>query len=576
MIHYSDVLSHLRSHPFKWQGIDETQRFLLLSILIGVFAGLLIVCFHITMDFISWLSFEPVAGTGIIRTLLSPVIGALIAVFLIHIVFPAAKGSGVNDTKAAVYISDGVVPFNAIAGKFLSCSISIGMGNSLGPEDPSLHMGAGIASFLGRIFRFPRETMRLIAPVGAAAGLAAAFNTPIAAVIFVIEEIVAGWSAGVLGSIVLAAVSATVVVRWFLGNHPLFQVPEFQLASFSELLVYALVGVAGGLFSVLFVKLVGRLRRRLAHLPSHTVFVKAAASGLVVGLAGIWLPQVMGAGYGNIDGALHGQYSWQMLLILSIVKMAATLICFSAGTPGGMFAPTLFIGAMLGGGIGGLAQTYWPFSTSAVSAYVLVGMGTFFAGVFRAPMTSIFMVFEVSASYVIILPVMVANTISYLISRRMQKAPFFTMIARDEGLDLPSLEERREGHTLQVENAMSPPLPAMPDNTLLAKALHSASPNGCVLITRPGDTFSCVTRKDLESAIEAGAGDRALREAFLLEPLPTLHPDLSLEAALRLFDSHAVLPVVSRSHPRRLLGTLTLGDVCRAYGIEKIPQQLGP
>ncbi len=563
-----DTLLHIHDRQFRWPGPDETQRFLLISILIGILAGLLIVCFHIAIAFTGWFFIDRPAGTGFLRTVLSPALGALAAVFLIRRVFPDARGSGVNNTKSAVYISNGSVPPGAVIGKFLACAVSIGTGNSLGPEDPSLHMGAGIASQLGKTFRLPRDKMRLIAPVGAAAGLAAAFNTPIAAVIFVIEEIVAGWSGAVLGSIVLSAVSATVVVRWFLGNHPLFQVPEFQLASVSELLVYVFVGVAGGLLSVLFVKLVGLLRRRFAGVPPQMIFLLAAASGLFVGIVGIWLPQVMGAGYGVVDGALHEQYTWKMLLVFSLVKIVVTLFCFSTGTPGGMFAPTLFIGAMMGGAIGGLAHVYWPLTTSPTGAYVLVGMGTFFAGVFRAPMTSIFMVFEVSASYVIILPVMVANTIAFLISRRLQKVPFFALIAGDEGLDLPSLEEYREKQALHVEDAMSPPPPPMASETSVARALEIAGNDCFVLIRNKDGTWSGTTREELRSAIEAGGGDRALGEALSLEPMPCLYPDLSLDAALHLFGNHPALPVSSRALPHSLVGMLSLADVCRVYGIK--------
>ncbi|HWR51554.1 MAG TPA: chloride channel protein [Bryobacteraceae bacterium] len=491
--------------------IREPQRFLLLSIVIGISAGLLVVCFHIAIESAAWLTFE----RGPLARFLSPAAGALLGILLVTYVFRHARGSGVTDTKAAVYISDGYVPPSAIAGKFLACSVSIGFGNPLGPEDPSLHMGAGVASWLGRLFRLNRDRMRLIAPVGAAAGIAAAFNTPITGVLFVIEEIVAGWNAGVLGSIMLASVSATVVVRWFLGDQPLFLVPEFRLTHPSELAVHAFVGLVGGLLAVGFVKLAAKLRRQLGRLKGRARLAAPVGAGILVGVAGIWLPQVLGAGYGTIDGALHHRFPWNVLLVLAVTKAALTLICFSARTPGGMFAPTLFAGAMIGGGIGGLAEIYWPFPTSPSSAYVLVGMGTFFAGVFRAPMTSIFMIFEVSASYVIILPVMIANTIAYLISRQMQPTPFFTQLAADEGLELPSTEQQREAPRLLVENAMSP--------------------------------------AGQETRIPDGAH---------------VHPDLPLEAALPLLASQAVVPVVTRVRPYRLVGTLTLEDVHRAYGIK--------
>ena len=474
----------------------------------------MVVCFHIAIDILSWYSVGALSTKLRFGRLIAPALGAIVAALLVKYLFPAARGSGVNQTKAALYISDGVVPFSTVAGKFLACSISIGSGNSLGPEDPSLQMGAGIASLLGRMFHLDRKHMRMIAPVGAAAGIAAAFNTPITGVLFVMEEVIASWSAGVVGSIVLSAVSAVVVVRWFLGNEPLFRVPFFPMAQPGELLVYAAIGVAGGLLSAVFVKLIEALRGRLEKLPARTELIQVLMSGLIVGFVGLWLPQVMGAGYDAIDFALHGQFTWDLLLVLGGVKLLVTLFGFSAGVPGGMFAPTLFVGAMFGGGLGGLAHHYWPFQTSPVGAYVLVGMGTFFAGVFRAPMSSIFMVFETSANYAIILPVMIANTISYFISRRLHPVPFFTMLARQEGIDLPSAEEYRSMELLRVEDAMRP----IPDGVSLEFA-------------------------------------------------PVIYPDVTLDAAMQLLANHPLLCVATRDDPSKPIGVLSLEDVHQAYGI---------
>ncbi len=546
---------------------SETQRFLALSILIGLFAGLLVVCFHMAIDFVSWYWLGAQSGRMRYGRLASPTLGALAAVFLISRVFPAARGSGVNQTKAALYTADSGVPPSTIAGKFLACSVSIGSGNSLGPEDPSLQMGAGVASLLGRVFRLPRDSMRMIAPVGAAAGIAAAFNTPITGVLFVMEEVIAAWSAAVLGSILLSTVSAVVVVRWFLGDHPLFSVPVFQLTHQSELAVYAAIGVAGGLLSAGFVTLIEAVQVRLDRLPQRTGYVQAAGAGLLAGVVGLWFPEVMGAGYEAIDNALHGRYDWPVLVQLGLFKMAVTALCFSARIPGGMFAPTLFTGAMIGGGLGGLARAYWPFPAGPAESYVLVGMGTFFAGVFRAPMTSIFMVFEVSASYVIILPVIVANIAAWFVSQQLRPVPFFSMLARLEGVDLPSAEEYRAALPLRVEDAMREEQPlvleaAMPAREALA-AVEAASAEAA-LVRRAGGGWSCVSRGRLAAAADSGAG---LGEAMELPVCPRLYPDMPLDTALRLLGAWPVLPVASRTERERLIGTVCLEDVHRAYGL---------
>lgn len=497
--------------------VSDTQRFLLLSVLIGVFAGLLVVCFHFTIDLVSWGALGTPVGAGKMRTVLAPLLGGGLASLLVVLFFREAAGSGLSHTKAALYISDGYVPFRTVIAKFVACATSIGTGNSLGPEDPALQMGAGVASWLGRSFALPREHLRLIVPVGAAAGIAAAFNTPITAVLFVMEEVIGSWNASVLGSIVLSAVSAVVVGRWFLGDDPLFSVPAFELTHPSELVLYGLVGLFAGLLGTVFVHALGIVRGRLTDSTRRLRLLQPFLAGAVVGLAGLVVPEVMGAGYGAIDSALHDQFGWRLLIGLALAKVVLTAICFAAGTPGGMFAPTLFVGAMLGGGIGALAQFYWPLPTSPPSAYVLVGMGTFFAAVFRAPMTSIFMVFEVSASYVIILPVMLANLVAYLVARKLNPVTFFEMVAAQDGLHLPSHERQRDARTLRVEDAMRP---------------------GSGMVT------------------ETGAA-----------PSPFLHPDQSLDTALHLFGTRRVLPVVSRQDVTHTLGELRLDDVLRVYGI---------
>lgn len=434
--------------------LREPQLFLLLAVIIGLFSGLAVVLFRIAID---WTRLE-LLGSALTpaprAVLLVPVLGGLVVAFLVIRFFPRVRGSGVNQTKAAVYIYDGFIPFNTVVGKFVSCALAIGTGQSLGPEDPSLQMGAGIASALGRRLRLSREKVRLIAPVGAAAGLAAAFNAPISAVLFVIEEVIGKWTAGVLGAVVLAAVSSVVVSRWFLGEQALFRIPEYHLVHPAELLAYAALGVIGGISSLVFVKLVGFLRPRLKAVPRWSQYFQPAAAGLLIGVIGLWLPQVMGAGYEFIDQALHDQFTWRMLALLAAFKILATTLSFVSGTPGGMFAPTLFIGAMIGGAVGGIEHHFFPWLTGGVGAYALVGMGTLFAGFLRVPMTSVFMVLEVSGNYSIILPVMISNTIAYLISRHYQRTPLFDLLSRQDGLDLPSMEERREEAGVRVEDAM--------------------------------------------------------------------------------------------------------------------------
>ncbi len=566
-----DILGRLDQLSKKSPVLDEPQRFLLLSIVIGILSGLVVVCFHISIEYLNWNTIHSLEEASTFLVVLWPAAGGLAAYALVHFVVPTARGTGINYTKTAVYASDGYIPFRSVLGKFATSTLSIGTGNPMGPEDPALQMGAGIASVLGRIFHLTRDHMRLIAPIGAAAGIGAAFNTPIAAVLFVMEEVVAAWNAGVLGSIVISSVSAVVASRWFLGDEPLFRVPDFELVGYSELPVYALIGAAGGALSAVFARYAIRLRGRTTSLPDRYKLWLPALAGLVVGIAGAVVPETLGAGYEVIDGALHERFQWNTLLLFCVLKLLTMALCFSCGTPGGLFAPTLFVGGMLGGGMGGIAHRLWPASTSSTGAYVLVGIGTFFAGVFRAPMTSVFMVFELSASYQIILPVMIANTVGFLVSRRLQHESVLQLAGYQDGLDLPSAEERREAPVMCVEDAMrrgQEPLVPPQANVSDALALANRLGTDAVLVKIRHGRWGWLARRDLARAAEAGERAKAAREAVATRAVVRTHPDEPIDQALRKLAVYPLLPVASRINSSYLVGTLSVDDVHRAYGIQ--------
>ena len=451
--YWSTLRSMLSPQRFS---LREEQFFLLLAVLIGIASGLSVVCFRICIDFLHLKLLGSGLQPSIPRVFLAPMLSGLVIAFLVIKFFPRARGSGVNQTKAALYIYDGYIPMPTVIGKFITSALAIGSGQSLGPEDPSLQIGAGLASALGRRLKLSREKLRLIAPVGAAAGLAAAFNAPLTAVLFVIEEVIGRWTAGILGAVVLSAISSAVVERWFLGDEPLFRVPAYHLEHVGELGAYASLGVIGGFASLIFVKYVAYLRPKLRELPPWTQYFQPAAAGLLIGFIGIKFPQVMGAGYSYMDQAMHEQYTWQILALLGALKIISTGLSFSSGTPGGLFAPTLFMGAMIGGAVGMAEHQIVPYLAIPVGSYALIGMGTLFAGILRAPMTSVFMILEVSGNYTIIVPVIISNAIAYFISRTFQPTPIFDLLSRQDGLDLPSLEEERELPLLRVEDAMRP------------------------------------------------------------------------------------------------------------------------
>ncbi|MGC2208508.1 MAG: chloride channel protein [Candidatus Korobacteraceae bacterium] len=549
--------------------LREEHFFLILSVFIGVLSALSIVCFRFAIE---WCRIY-LMGSGYTlstsRMLLAPSLtGLVIAVLVIH-VFKGARGSGVNQTKAALYIYDGYIPFRTAVGKFITAALAIGSGQSLGPEDPSLQIGACIASALGRRLHLSRERMRLIAPVGAAAGLAAAFNAPISAVLFVIEEVIGGWTAGILGSVVLSSVSSVVVMRWFLGSEPLFRIPTVELRNPVELIAYAILGVVGGLASVAFSAGIGELRPRLKAMPRWTQYFQPAIAGLLIGVIGVLgAPQVMGAGYQYIDEAMHGQFTWQMLAILAGLKLLATLLSFVSGTPGGMFAPTLFIGAMLGASVGGAEHIFLPHLAASPGTYALVGMGVLFAGFLRAPMTSVFMVLEVSGNYSIIVPVIVANTIAYALARALQPAAIFDVLTRQDGLELPSMEEQREEGVLRVEDAMRPPAgPVLEAEETIEHALQRTAndPAKVLLVRLSSFAWGALSGRELVDLADEGKGDLTLDSVLAGRKIPFLHPDLPLHAALRYVDRWPLVPVVSRASFHKLEGVISQSDVLRRY-----------
>jgi chloride channel protein, CIC family len=553
-----------------WRSVfREDNFFLVLSVFIGVFSGLAVVCFRYAID---W-SRLYLLGTGVvltpIRLLLAPTLAGLVISFLVIHLFPRARGSGVNQTKAALYIYNGDIPFRTAIGKFITAALAIGSGHSLGPEDPSLQIGASLASVLGRKMRLSRDRMRLIAPVGAAAGLAAAFNAPVSAVLFVIEEVIGRWTAGILGSVVLSAISSVVVMRWFLGSEPLFRIPAVEMTQPLELIAYSILGIVGGVASVVFASGIGIFRPAAKALPRWTQYLQPAIAGLLIGIiAVLGAPQVMGAGYEYIDQAMHGQFTWQFLAILAGLKILATMLSFVSGTPGGMFAPTLFIGAMLGGAVGGAERYLLPNLTISPGTYALVGMGVLFAGFLRAPMTSVFMVLEVSGNYSIIVPVIVANTFAYVISRSLQPIPIFDLLTRQDGLDLPSMEELREEDILRVEDAMQPSdAPLLDADDTVDKAVREFErSNSEYLLVRLSPTgWSTISKEQVLTLRSDGNRQAKLAQLFPLTRVPYLHPDHPLETALRYVDRWPVVPVVSRADYRKLEGVVSQRGVLERY-----------
>jgi CIC family chloride channel protein len=415
--------------------LREEQLFLALSIVIGILAGLAAVLFALSIDWLSRLLFG--LNPSRLRLFAIPAIVSVGTGLLLARVFPGVRGSGVPQTKAAFHLSGGVIPISVPIGKFITGVLCIACGHSMGREGPSVQIGAGIASSIGRWFRLSPLRIKELVPVGAAGALAAAFNTPVSAVIFALEEIIGDLNATLLGSTVVASIASVVVMRSILGDEPLFHVPTYHLVHPAELVGYAWLGLVGGIVSLVFCKGLLATRAMFMRMPRSSRIIQPAMGGVAIGALLLVAAEVKGVGYEHVGRALNSNLSLQVMAGLCAAKIVATIISYASGNAGGIFAPSLFIGAMAGGAAGIAFRSVAPFATGDPGAYALVGMGTLFAGIIRAPMTSVFMIFEITQDYQILVPLMVANWLSFAISRRYQPVPVYRALLQQDQVQLP-------------------------------------------------------------------------------------------------------------------------------------------
>jgi chloride channel protein, CIC family len=540
----------------------ENRLFLAVTIAIGIVAGLSAVLFSLGIERVSHALFgmEP---SRLRLFLVPPLVSIATGILLIKI--PEVRGSGIPQTETAFHLQEGVIPARVPIGKYLLGILCIGSGHSLGREGPSVQIGAGLASLLGRWIGLSPARVKELVPVGAAAALSAAFNTPVAAVLFALEEIIGDMNAPLIGSTVVASVSSVIVERSILGNQPLFHVPTYHLEHPAELLAYVLLGVAGGIVSLAFSKGLLGLRALFLSLPRSTRIFQPAIGGLLIGAILLFVPQVMGVGYEYVDQALNGGLAFRMLAILCVVKLAATVISYSSGNAGGIFAPSLYIGAMAGGAVGVFVRHFAPFPTADPGAYALVGMGTVFAGAVRAPMTSVFMIFEITQDYQILVPLMVANMLSFAIARRFQHTPIYHALLEQDHIHLPSAGSRSAGRAWTALSVMEPADPIASPETSVEEAWRALEPTGreAMLAGSPGRIEGIVTAEDLRTAVEKGRLEEAIGPLMRAE-FPHVHPDHALDVVMERFgESPGLLPVVSRGNIRQVQGVITLADIRR-------------
>jgi CIC family chloride channel protein len=378
-------------------------------------------------------------------------------------------------------------------------------------------------------------------------------------------------NAPILGSVVLASATSWAVLRLLLGNNPLFQVPQYTMGHPAELGIYALLGIAGGFLSVAFTKLLLKMRKFFLRLPKKTQWWHPVVGGVTVGLMGWFTPQVLGVGYIYVGNALNGSMALKLMLLLVVLKLIGVTVSYASGNAGGIFGPSLFLGAMLGGAVGTVAHHLLPGFISSPGAYALVGMGAVFAGIVRAPMTSVLMIFEMTRDYAVIVPLMIANLTSLFISRRFQKQPIYEALAHQDGIHLPSPSTLHGTSRHAVGQVMMTSPEVLPAQMCVSNAIERVrSSQTRIWPVAEKDYFlGMLASETLECALVDGRKELPLKDIVDTRNVQHVHMDHALHMVLERMSAYHldVLPVLHRADIHKLLGVVTFRDVLNAYNI---------
>jgi CIC family chloride channel protein len=427
---------------------NEQQRLLAFTIVAGGLCGLAAVAFHATIAWLESLLIEPAnhapGHSWIFWTIVTPALGGLVVGLGLTFWAPAAAGSGIPQVKVAFAMRNGLVSLKETVAKFVLCAFQIGSGASLGLEGPTVQICAGVSSLLARAARLSPLYRRRMTSIGMAAGIAAAFNAPIASITFTLEELIGNLDQTMLAGAIVAAALAAVVEHSIMGSTPVFHVPrQYELGNASSLIWYALLGVLAAVVSVTFTDSLLWLRARFKQWTAVPKWVHPAIGGAatgalaVVGLELFHLNGIAGDPYRTLTMALTGTLPVLLMAVFCVLKLLATVCSYSSGGSGGIFAPSLFMGGMLGGAVGYIDVTVFHHSQDAIGAFAVVGMGAVFAGIVRAPMTSILIVFEMTGGYGLVLPLMIANISAFALARYWRHVPVYEALLAQDGIHLP-------------------------------------------------------------------------------------------------------------------------------------------
>jgi CIC family chloride channel protein len=561
------------------------------ALLVGIGAGLGAVVFRWLIDRVHAVAFEglpkllPFLDNWIL--VLAPALGGLIVGPMIYFFAREAKGHGVPEVMEAVALRGGRIRPIVVVIKSLASSICIGSGGSVGREGPIVQIGSALGSTLGQLLHMSDERIRNLVACGAAGGIAATFNAPIAGVLFALEIILGQFSVRYFSTVVISSVTASVIGRIAFGNVPAFAVPTYAMVSPWELVLYALMGVLAAPVAVAFVRVLYWFEDRFDGWKAMPEYFKTPVGGALLGLSGLLFFQLnqsrgwdvpgnpvafFGVGYEAMEWALLGQGTLVLLLGLVVIKALATSLTIGSGGSGGVFAPSLFIGAMLGGAFGQVSHSLFPSVTAASGAYALVGMAAVFAAAARAPITSVLILFEMTDDYRIILPLMLATVISTILAEHLSRESIYTLkllrrgIRLEQGRDIDVMQGVLVGEAMTTEvDTVSADLGLVELEQVFAESHHHGFP----VLDEQGELFGIVTLQDLGRAAEREPLEGRTVRDIATRSVLTVFVDEPMWVALKRLGTRDVgrLPVVDRQNPRRLVGLIRRSDIVRAYRV---------
>lgn len=512
--------------------------------------------------------------------LLAPAAGGLIVGPIVFYFAREAKGHGVPEVMESIVLRGGAIRPRVMLAKVTASAVSIGSGGSVGREGPIVQIGSAIGSTLGQILKVTGSRLRTFVACGTAAGIAATFNAPIAGALFAMEVILSDFGISQFSPIVVSSVAATVVSRHFLGDFSAFEIPQYNLVSVFEMVPYVILGILSAFVALAFINLLYKtedLFEKL-HVPE---LLKPVIGGLLIGSIAIRLPHISGVGYDTISLALNGELIWYFLLFLVVLKAIATSITIGSGGSGGIFAPSLFLGASLGGFVGTIVHALFPGHTAASGAYALVGMGAVAAGAMHAPITAILIIFELTNDYRIILPLMISCIISVLITSRLKRDSIYTLKLSRRGLNIFQGQEINVLNSLQVAKVMKPDFEHVhPDagfRELMDLTVNSSRPNFFV-VDAQDNLLGVISIHDLRRIIYESDSLESILVAYdLLTPVRhTFTPDDTLDSVMKAFGEVNIdeFPVVKGENKKQIIGTVSKDDVIGVYNQEILKRDM--